>query len=268
MKITGWLCALIFVAGMSPMALGQITGKVTLTGKIPDMPEIVAIKTTPGCSDQHKDPVYEEKVVAGEKGELANVVIYIKAPEGKTLGKPLTTPAMLDQKGCVYVPHVIAMTVGQPLLVKNSDMFLHNVHTLPFDNAAVNIGMPTVGQKTMEPFKAVETFKVKCDVHPWMAAWIAVLDNPYFAVSSADEKTMGTYSIDTKDLPDGEYMLVAWQETYGDQPAQKVTVTGGKAVANFTINADTKKSQARPVKEIHLASANGADCCEPKAVTK
>jgi plastocyanin len=243
------------------MSFGQVTGKVTLTGKIPDMPEIVAIKSVPDCAKQHKDPVYEEKVVAGDKGELANVVIYVKTPEGKTLGKVPTETATLDQKGCVYVPHVIAVMVGQPFAVKNSDPFLHNVHSLSLDNAAFNIGQPTVGEKKFEPFKAVETFKVKCDVHPWMAAWVVVVDNPYFAVSSADEKAMGKYSIDTKGLPDGEYTFVAWHEVYGTQE-QKAKVTGGKAELNFTFNAD-KKAQAKPVKELHLAMADGVACCEP-----
>ena len=174
---------------------------------------------------------------------------------------------MLDQLGCVYSPHVIALTVGQPLIARNSDAFLHNVHTLPFDNAAVNIGMPTIGSKSLEPLKAVETFKVKCDVHPWMAAWIVVLDNPYFAVSSADSKTLGQFSIDTKDLPDGDYSVVAWQEVYQELPAQMVKVVGGKATVNFTFDAD-KKAQAQPIKEIHLASANSPACCAAKTVAK
>src|SRR3954452_16286090 len=86
MKITGWLCALALSAGLSSMASGQITGKVTLTGKIPDMPEINAIKNDPNCAKQHKTPVYEDRIVAGEKGELGNVIVFIKTPEGKTLG--------------------------------------------------------------------------------------------------------------------------------------------------------------------------------------
>lgn len=260
MRVSSWMCALALSAGLSTISFGQVTGKVMLTGKIPEMPEITVIKVVPDCAKQHKDPVYEEKVVAGDKGELANVVIYVKTPEGKTLGKAPTEPAVLSQKGCMYVPHVIAMEVGQPLLVKNEDPFLHNVHTLSIDNNAMNFGQPTTGEKKVEPFTAVETFKVKCDVHPWMSAWIVVLDNPYFAVTSSDDKTIGTYSMDTKDLPDGEYTFVAWQEVYGTQE-QKATVKGGKAEVNFTFNAD-KKSAANPATEIRLASAS---CCEAKA---
>ncbi|HET6248255.1 MAG TPA: hypothetical protein VFE47_11200 [Tepidisphaeraceae bacterium] len=264
MKMSAWLCALALSVGVCPMSFGQVTGKVTLTGKIPDMPEITAIKSNPQCAALHKDPVYEEKVVAGEKGELANVVIYIKTPEGKSLGKVPTEPAVLDQKGCLYSPHVIGVMVGQAFEVKNSDPFLHNVHSLSIDNTAFNVGQPTVGVKKFEPFKAAEQFMVKCDVHPWMKAYIVVVDNPYFAATSAEEKNMGKYSINTKDLPDGEYTFVAWHEAYGSQE-KKAKVTGGKAELDFTFNAD-KKSEAKPVKEIHLAMADEAPCCEPAAV--
>ena len=258
------MCALALTAGLSSMALGQVTGKVTVTGTVPVMPEITVIKILPDCAKQHNGPVYDEKVVASPKGELANVVISIKTPEGKTLGKAPADPGVLDQKGCVYTPHVVALDIGQPLLVKNSDPYLHNVHTLSIDNPAMNFGQPTVGEKKIEPFKTVETFKVKCDVHPWMYAWIVVLDNPYSAISSADEKAFGTYCMSTKDLPDGEYTFVAWHELFGTQE-QKATVTGGKAEVNFVFNAD-KRSEAKPYKEIQLSA--GSACCGSKVAAK
>lgn len=256
MKMALWSGVLALSA--ASMAFGQITGKVMLDGKAPDMPEVSAIKVLPDCAKQHKEPVYDEKVVVGDKNELANVVVYIQSPKGVTLGKAASTPAVLDQKGCVYTPHVVAVCVDQPLLVKNSDMFLHNVHTLPIDNAATNIAMPNVGEKKFEPYKAVEQFKVKCDVHPWMYAWIVVCDNPYFGVSSAADKNTGQYSIDTKGLPDGEYTFIAWHEFYGQQEV-KAKVAGGKAEVNFKFSA-TRKTEAKPTAEIKLASA----CCDKK----
>jgi plastocyanin len=262
MKRSLLIGALALSAGMCSGSFGQVTGKVTLTGKVPEMAEIAGIKNAPDCAKEHKDPVYEETVVAGDKGELANVVVSVKAPEGKDLGTTPTTPVVIDQKGCVYSPHVIAVAVGQPVTVKNSDTTLHNVHSLAIDNPAFNFGQPTVGQKKLEPFKTEENFKIKCDVHPWMACWVRVVNNPYFAVSSAAEKGIGTYSIDTKGLPDGEYTFVAWHEKYGTQE-QKGKVTGGKAEVNFTFDAD-KKAAASPAKELKVAST--AACCDAKAV--
>lgn len=262
MHLSRAACAVALSLGFGTMAFGQVTGKVTLKGTIPQAEEIKLIKTVPTCAAQHPDPVYEDKIVAGDKGELANVVVSITLPEGKTLGKAPIEPAVLDQKGCMYSPHVVALTVGQPLLVKNSDAFLHNVHTLSIDNDAMNFGQPFVGQKKVDGFKAAETFKVKCDVHPWMAAWIVVLDNPYHAVTSSDDKTIGTYSIDTKDLPDGEYTFTAWHEVYGKQDV-KAKVTGGKATIDFTFDADKKQKAAAPA-----LFAPKLACCVAPATAK
>jgi plastocyanin len=255
-----WITALALSAGMCSASFGQVTGKVTLKGKAPEMAEIAGIKNAPDCAKMHKDPVFEETVITGDKGELANVVVSVKVPEGKDLGTTPTTPVMIDQKGCVYSPHVVAVAVGQPVTVKNSDSTLHNVHSLAIDNPAFNFGQPTVGQKKIEPFKTEENFKIKCDVHPWMACWVRVVNNPYFAVTSSDDKAIGTYSIDAKGLPDGEYTFVAWHEKYGTQE-QKGKVAGGKAVVDFTFDTE-KKAAAPAAKELKVSTT--AACCDAK----
>ncbi len=98
-------------------------------------------------------------------------------------------------------------------MLKNSDPFLHNVHSQPALNEPFNMAMPTAnaGEPADPQPKVPEIFKVKCDVHPWMAAWVAVFDHPYFAVTGDD----GTFAI--KGLPDGTYTLQAWHERYGTQ---------------------------------------------------
>ena len=100
---------------------------------------------------------------------------------------------MLDQKGCQYVPHVLAVMVGQPIIVKNSDPFLHNVHSLAIDNPAFNFGQPNKSTPAARspPMKVAERFKIKCDVHPWMSAYVNVFEHPYFAVTKED----GTFAI-------------------------------------------------------------------------
>ena len=278
----GWLSALALSAGLCSISMADITGKVTLKGNPPEMKEIAAVKQVPSCAAMHKDGLFEETVLVGDKGELQNVVVSIKAPQGKELkgGKP--APAVLDQKGCMYVPHVVAIEVGEPLLVKNSDAFLHNVHTMAIDNDATNFGMPNVGQKKLAGFKTPETITVKCDVHPWMTAKIRVLDNPFFATT--DEK--GTYKIDTTGLPDGEYELVAWQEKYGEM-TKKVTVKGGKAEGDFTFDAagnpkaeapaaGKAKAEAPAAHDVTLASllaqsgekCDDGSCCAAKTAPK
>ena len=148
----------------------------------------------------------------------------------KTSRAPCQEPAVLDQKGCQYTPHVVGMMVGQKLIAKNEDAFLHNVHTLPEDSEPTNIAQPNKDPGTpLKAIKSPEFFPVKCDVHPWMKAWVAALENQYFAVTGED----GTYKIDTKGLPDGEYEIHAWQEKFHEGPVGKVTVKDGKGEANF-----------------------------------
>lgn len=211
-----------------PASMASINGRVKFEGPIPENIKI-DMTGVAQCAMQHREPVNQETVVIGKDRGLANVVVSIKREEGRDLpGGMASDPAVLDQVGCQYKPHVVAVMVGQPIVVKNGDAWLHNIHTLPEKNEAQNMAMPTInpGTKLKTP-KEVEYFRVKCDVHPWMSAWVAVLDNPYFAVSDAE----GKFSL-PKGLPDGDYTLHAWHEKFGEQDAA-LTVKDGCATAEF-----------------------------------
>jgi plastocyanin len=242
MKARIWLSVLTISAGLTTAASAQITGKATYQGP-PVKPKKINMSAVPDCAKQHTDPVFDEQIVLGEQNELKNVAVYIK--DGAKLGGAApTTPVVLDQKGCMYVPHVVTVMVGQTLQAKNSDGFLHNVHGLAKDNGEFNFPQQTAGQTDqINATKAVETYKVKCDVHPWMAAWVVVVDSPYSAVTGDD----GTFKIDTKGLPAGKYTLVARQEKFGVQEAE-IDVKDGKATANFKFTP--KKASADAVKEV------------------
>ena len=209
-------CVALSLCGV---ANAEIKGTVKLDGKAPEMQEI-NMKAVAECAKQHKDPVYEETVVAGEKGELANVIVAIKHDDPSSLGgEPLTEPALLDQKGCQYFPRVSAVQVGQEVQIKNSDATLHNVHAMPEVNSQFNEGQPVQNMVSTKKFDKAEVkpFRIKCDVHGWMKSYMAVLPHPYHSVSQAN----GTFSI--ANLPPGNYTLVAWHEKYGEQE-QQVTV--------------------------------------------
>lgn len=201
-----------------------VAGLVKFEGAPAKMPT-VQMGADPFCASQHPAPVPDEEVVLGPGGELANVIVYVKnAPAGPAP----TTPAVLDQVGCKYIPHVSAVQAGQPIQIKNSDATLHNVHAMPKVNSAFNEGQPVQGMVSTKKFDKVEMtpFRIKCDVHGWMKSFMAVLPHSYHSVSQMN----GTFSI--ANLPPGNYTLVAWHEKYGQQE-QPVTV-GAKETKQVT----------------------------------
>jgi hypothetical protein len=206
-------------AAAAPAAVADaatISGTVKFAGAAPNMPTI-QMNADPYCQSQHSAaPAKDEEVVVGAGGELANVIVYIKnAPAGNTT----STPAVIDQKGCQYHPHVQAVEVNQPIQIKNSDATLHNIHAMPVVNAAFNEGQPVQGMVSTKKFDKPEItpFKVKCDVHGWMKSYMVVLPHPYHGVSGMD----GKFTI--SNVPPGNYTLVFWHEKYGTQE-QTVTV--------------------------------------------
>ena len=276
MTSRAWMLGLAISAGLCSVSFGQITGTVKYDGEVPEPAEIDTAGD-PKCAEAHPDGIVEETLVVGEDGELANVVVSIKPAEGKELtGPERTEPVKLDQVGCRYVPHVVAMQIGQPLVALNSDPFLHNVHTQPFEdgNEPENIAMPNKNEKgiKLKPVKTAERFSVKCDVHPWMLAHISAFSHPFFAVSKED----GTFEIPTKGLEDGTYTLLIWQETLGETE-QEIEVKDGKATADITLKAQEAAADpvAGPEAGVRLASAEGkaqakackGECCE-EAKTK
>src|SRR4051812_22793948 len=233
MKPRTWMLALALSSGLcSASAFAQVTGTVKFEGAAPE-PQQIDMSTTKECADQHPDGVFDESVVVSD-GKMQNVVVSIKPADGQALkGDAPKTAVKLDQKGCQYIPHVAAMMAGQELVVSNSDPFLHNVHSLALDNPAFNFGQPTVDPgKKIEPMKQFERFKIKCDVHPWMACHVCVFEHPYFAVTKKD----GTFEI-PGGLPDGEYAVVFWQEKAGEKEA-KVTVKAGKGTVDYSFKAE------------------------------
>jgi hypothetical protein len=267
MKIRLAIAALA-VGGLASFASADITGKVTLDGKPPEMKDI-DMSGVKECASQHPDPVADQTVVADDKGNLANVIVAIKKEEGKDLpGEMPKEPAVLDQKACMYQPHVLAMMTGQDFMVKNDDTFLHNVHSLSQVNPPFNFGQPNKDEgKKVDPLKAAEYFHVKCDVHPWMSAYIAVFEHPYFAVSKED----GTFAIKTAGLPDGDYTVTFYHEKYAADatalPEEKITVKDGKAEVKHVFKAEA--ALASPTaNDVILASAGGEKKCEACEASK
>jgi len=207
-----------------------ITGVVKFQGAPPLMPTI-QMSADPYCASQHASaPAKDEEVVLGPGGELANVFVYVKNISGNY--PPPSAPVVLDQHGCQYRPHMIPIQVGQPLQIKNSDATLHNIHALPVVNSQFNEGQPVQGMVSTKKFGKAEItpFKVKCDVHGWMKAWMAVMPNPFYSVSQSN----GTFTI--SNLPPGQYTIVAWHEKYGAKEQQITVAPKESKTVDFTFN--------------------------------
>jgi hypothetical protein len=205
-------------AAAAPAAgTGVITGTVKLTGTPPEMP-LTKRQADPFCA---RTPMKEEEVIAGPGGVLKNVVVRISSPVSGHFDPP-ANPATLDQSACMYRPRVQGVIAGQTLLIRNSDQTLHNVHgwkgpSTLFNQAEIP-GLAPIAKKLTD---AGQILKFKCDVHPWMTAYVAVQSHPFFAVTGED----GSFKI--TGVPAGKYTLEAWQERYGSKTTD-IQVTADK----------------------------------------
>ncbi len=196
----------------------NVTGTIKFTGTKPKAKKI-QMSADAYCKTQHASTVDAEDVIVNPNGTLKNVYVYVKSGLPADMKFPVSKePALLDQHGCVYVPHVLAVQAGQEIVVKNSDGVLHNVNARPKNNQGFNIGQPVKDMKTSKSFSNPEVMiPLKCDVHPWMGGYIGVQAHPFASVS--DES--GAFSL--KGLPAGTYEIEAWHEVYGVSK-QSVTV--------------------------------------------
>jgi plastocyanin len=205
---------------------GVITGTIKLTGAPPEM-QPTKRQADPFCA---KTPMKEEEVIVGPGGALKNVVVRVTAGLTGHYDPP-TAAATVDQQACMYRPRVQGIMVGQPLRITNSDQTLHNIHgyrgaSTLFNQAEVP-GLPPMTKQLTDPDQIV---KLKCDVHPWMTAYVLVSTNPFFAVTGDD----GSFKI--TGLPPGSYTVEAWHERYGAKTAQ-ITVADKPAEGNFQFEA-------------------------------
>lgn len=207
---------------------GTISGKVTYTGTAPKMKPIDMAKE-PGCVKQHATPLTTESVVGGPGNALRWVVVYISA--GDQGAATASTAVRYDQKGCQYIPHVVALQVNQPLDVFNNDSNSHNIHPLARVNPEWNKSQPVGAPPLHAKFEQPEFIPVKCNIHPWMHGYFVVLTTPHSAVTDAD----GGFTL--TGLPPGKYTVTAWQEQFGTQ-TQDVAISGTETkTINFVFKA-------------------------------
>ena len=212
------LCSLpVAVRAGAPASTGAtVRGVVHFEGKMPPARPI-NMAADPVCAKQHPSAVMTQEVVADAKGDLQNVVVFVSDGLTGQAFDPPSQPAVIEQKGCLYEPHVMAMRANQTLEFVNDDATSHNIHPVPANNREWNKAeLP--GSKMEDSFAREEVaIPVKCNVHPWMKGYIAVFKHPYFAVTGKDG------SFDLSNLPSGTYTIKAWHGKLGTS-TQTVTV--------------------------------------------
>lgn len=203
---------------------GTVSGEISFSGTAPQPEELKITKDQNVCA---KTPKYDQSLVVSD-GKVANAVVVITDIKK---GKPFAEEkVVLDQAGCEYQPHVLALKAGAPIQVLNPDRVLHNIHTYSEKNPPLNRAMPKFKKDMTVTFDKPEAISVKCDVHGWMSGWLYVTDNPYYSVTdSAGKFTLA-------DVPPGSYTLEVWHETLGNQTKQITVEPNGEVKADFTLS--------------------------------
>jgi plastocyanin len=213
---------------VDPATAGVIAGKVLFSGKKP-VAKKVNMEEDQQCSKLHKSAVYDEAVIVGSGGGLANAFVYLKSGlEGKKFRVP-AEPVTIDQRGCWFEPRVFGIQAGQTFSIVNSDPVTHNIHPRAQNNREWNQsqdpGSPALSRKFVRPEVMI---RVKCNVHPWMKAWVGVVDSPYYAVTDRS----GAFEM--KNVPPGDYTLEVWHEELGIKQEPVKVAASSKVETSFS----------------------------------
>ena len=199
---------------------GRVIGVVRFDGDRPGRSVITGILGNPFCAAKNTPPKRSERIVVTKKGEVQHMLVHVKSglPDQKWTAPK--TPVVLDQIDCIYVPHVVSVMPGQPIVIPNSDATSHNVLMTSGKNGTTNESMPVKDMKLNKKMKKPElNISFKCSVHPWMNARLHVLPHPFHMVSDVE----GRFEI--TGLPPGKYTLEAYHETAGDAKGSVKPVT-------------------------------------------
>jgi hypothetical protein len=222
------MAALVLVCSLTAGAAAEdwatLTGRFVIDGKPPAPVPIEATKDQEVCG-KHK--LFDEGLLVGKDGGIANVVVMLKTkgvPVAPSYESSANEKVLLDNKNCRFEPHIAVVRTSQTLELKNSDPIGHNSKIDPLTNTGINPILPAGGDAILHKFTAEEGVPVKvgCNIHPWMGGYLIVRKDPYAAVSDAS----GKFTI--KDLPAGtELEFALWQEKSGY--LKNVSYKGGKA---------------------------------------
>jgi plastocyanin len=226
------LCCLVFVAALTALARAPLpepaaepqddgatlTGRVKIKGEIPKRRKIQT-NADPKCAAMHPGDLLTDDFVIDPAGNVQYALVHVKEGLGDQKVTVPKAPAVVEQKGCRFEPHVVGVMVGQELMFRNMDDLMHIVHVQPRTNKEFGFSQAKRGEERPKVFTSKELIRLFCDVHPWMECWIHVLDHPFHATTGPD----GRFRI--KGLPPGKYTIEAWHSKY-KPVTQEIEVKG------------------------------------------
>lgn len=205
------------VTPLDMLTVGMVSGVVRFEGAPPEQ-SVAQLSGWAECASQHPQGNPPAGDVLVSNGKVQNALVYIKDGLGNRVFSVPTEPVSIDQKGCLFLPRVVGVQVDQPLKFLNSDALAHNVHGFAQTAKAWNVSLSVKGMsRAVKVDKPEAMIEVKCDIHPWMRAYVGAFSHPYFAVSGTD----GSFTL--RNLPPGEYTLETWHERFGTR-SEKVSL--------------------------------------------
>lgn len=212
-----------------------ISGRVTLNGEVPTPDAEWDVSNDGYCSNYQ--PIKTKRWKIGENDALGDVVVALVGADG---GSVDPRPAVMDQAGCCYMPHVVAIAAGEAVQFTNSDQTFHNVRvdrhkqgTLDGGSSIKNYGQPA-GGANLHQFPAAGVYRIQCDLHRWMRSWVFVHDSGFYGVTGED----GNFEVRGA-LPDGDYQILAWHSQFPEPIKKQLTISGGSAKIDFEFSASS-----------------------------
>ncbi|QDU66955.1 cupredoxin domain-containing protein [Engelhardtia mirabilis] len=223
------------VRAEAPLGRGSLRCEVRLVGEAPDAPLIVADKNVEHCGAELRDPVLR---VQG--GRIADAVVSVDPGEQVAAGEALHLD--LRSAGCLLEPRVQTAPVGSRLLLTNRDNITHNPHGwLDGERTVFNVTLVDEGVSLERTLRDAGVYRIDCDTHSWMRAFIHVFDHPFHGVTGSE----GEVRIDG--LPAGPREVVIWHEVLGSRRIQVQIEPGRETAVVVEFEAiDTRSVELTP----------------------